>query len=291
MQHTAHEDDVTILGCLSRIFPNSSKNTLRIMLTKGRVLVDDVVIYRAKHEVSPGQIIVISDKPKAEEDYRLKKKQRKQSKLEILWEDDTILVLNKPAGLLSVASNKMEDDTLHSWANEHVKKRNPKSWCYIVHRLDKETSGVMVMAKSEKAKEHLQEQFAQRSLHRIYNALIEGRPQESQGTVRSFLVEDKHLNVRGVSSTYKGAKEAITHWKIEDSDEHVSLVELYIETGRRHQIRMAMQYIGCPVVGDKLHGAESDPLGRIALHATALEFLHPEHDDPVRFEAKIPFAP
>ena len=291
MQHIVHEDDENILASLTRIFPNSSKNTLRIMLTKGRVSLDGEIIYRAKFEVSKGQTIKISDKPKPETDYRLKRKHRKQSKLEILWEDDTILVLNKPAGLLSVASNKMEDDTLHSWANEHVKRKNPKSWCYIVHRLDKETSGVMVMAKSERAKEHLQDQFANRRLHRTYNALVEGRPKESQGTVRSFLVEDKHLNVRGVSSTYKGAKEAITHWKIDDSDEHVSLVELYIETGRRHQIRMAMQYIGCPVVGDKLHGAVSDPLGRIALHATALEFLHPEHDDPVRFEAKIPFSP
>lgn len=280
----------TILQTLGRLYPDSSKNTLRIMLTKGRVNIDGEVIYRAKHTVTEGQKIEISDRPKADKDPYLRKQQKKQSKLEILWEDDVILVLNKPAGLLSVASNKMEDETLHSWANEYVKRKKKSNWCYIVHRLDKETSGVMVMAKSQIAKDHLQEQFAERSLHRVYNALIEGNPEKGKGTVRSFLAEDKNLNVKGVSSTFRGAKEAITHWKVLDSDEIVSHVELYIETGRRHQIRMAMQYIGHPVVGDVLHGAQKNPLDRLALHATSLEFLHPENDEPVRFEARNPFA-
>lgn len=280
----------TILQTLGRLYPDSSKNTLRIMLTKGRVNIDGEVIYRAKHAVTEGQKIWISDRPKADKDPYLRKQQKKQSKLEILWEDDVILVLNKPAGLLSVASNKMEDETLHSWANEYVKRKKKSNWCYIVHRLDKETSGVMVMAKSQIAKDHLQEQFAERSLHRVYNALIEGNPEKGKGTVRSFLAEDKNLNVKGVSSTFRGAKEAITHWKVLDSDEIVSHVELYIETGRRHQIRMAMQYIGHPVVGDVLHGAQKNPLDRLALHATSLEFLHPENDEPVRFEARNPFA-
>ena len=124
----------------------------------------------------------------------------------------------------------------------------------------------------------------------MYNALIEGNPEKGKGTVRSFLAEDKNLNVKGVSSTFRGAKEAITHWRIIDSDELVSHVELYIETGRRHQIRMAMQYIGHPVVGDVLHGAQKNPLDRLALHATSLEFLHPENDEPVRFEARNPFT-
>lgn len=280
----------TILQTLGRLYPDSSKNTLRIMLTKGRVNIDGEVIYRAKHTVTEGQKIEISDRPKADKDPYLRKQQKKQSKLEILWEDDVILVLNKPAGLLSVASNKMEDETLHSWANEYVKRKKKSNWCYIVHRLDKETSGVMVMAKSQIAKDHLQEQFAERSLHRVYNALIEGNPEKGKGTVRSFLAEDKNLNVKGVSSTFRGAKEAITHWRIIDSDELVSHVELYIETGRRHQIRMAMQYIGHPVVGDVLHGAQKNPLDRLALHATSLEFLHPENDEPVRFEARNPFT-
>ena len=129
-----------ILQTLQRLFPNSSKNTLRIMLTKGRVNIDGEVVYRAKHGVSTGQKIEISDKPKADKDPYLRKQQKRQSKLEIIWEDDAILVLNKPAGLLSVATNKMEDETLHSWANEYVKRKKKSSWCYIVHRLDKETS-------------------------------------------------------------------------------------------------------------------------------------------------------
>ena len=165
-----------ILQTLQRLFPNSSKNTLRIMLTKGRVNIDGEVVYRAKHGVSTGQKIEISDKPKADKDPYLRKQQKRQSKLEIIWEDDAILVLNKPAGLLSVAT-KMEDETLHSWANEYVKRKKKSSWCYIVHRLDKETSGIWLWL-SLKGQRILQEQFAERSLHRVYNALIEGDPKK-----------------------------------------------------------------------------------------------------------------
>ena len=162
---------------------------------------------------------------------------------------------------------------------------------HIVHRLDRETSGVMVFARHERYKTYLQSQFAQREVHRTYHALVEGRPEENHGTERAWLVEDRNLRVKKVKASFQGAKEAITHWTVEDADEEVALIHITIETGRRHQIRMAMKALDCPVVGDKLHGAETNPIHRIALHATALEFLHPENDDPVRFEAEIPFMP
>ena len=149
----------------------------------------------------------------------------------------------------------------------------------------------MIFAKHKRHKEYLQEQFARREVHRIYHALVEGKPQNDRGTIREWLLEDKFLRVKTVKKNHPQAKEAITHYSVEDNDEFASLVQLTIETGRRHQIRVGLANLGCPVVGDSDHGAEGNPIGRIALHASSLEFLHPETDDPVRFEAPIPFGP
>ena len=128
-------------------------------------------------------------------------------------------------------------------------------------------------------------------MHRIYHALVEGRPDKSSGTIQEWLLEDKFLKVKSVKKNHPQAREAITHYSVEDSDDYASLIQLTIETGRRHQIRVGLANLGCPVVGDEAHGAEGNPIGRIALHASSLEFLHPENDDPVRFEAPIPFGP
>ena len=207
----------------------------------------------------------------------------------MIYEDDQILVVEKPAKLLSIATDKLEADTLHSKCVDYLKQKDPKSWAYIVHRLDKETSGVMILAKTKSAKEYLQEQFSQREVYRIYHTLVEGILDRDSGTIIQHLTEDKHLNIKSTSKTNKFGKQAITHFETLTKHESTTLVRVMIETGRRHQIRMAMQSIGHPIVGDSLHGAKTNPFSRICLHATSLEFLHPETDDPVRFEAKHPF--
>lgn len=280
-----------LIEAIAELYPNTTRAKIRRMLTEGRVLVEGQVEHKAKHPVEGGQTVEVTDRAKGKEAAPPPAISAKQHRLSIVYEDEAILVVNKPAGLLSVATNKMEDDTLHSRCVNYVRLGNERAWIHIVHRLDRETSGVMVFARHERYKTYLQEQFAQREVHRTYHALVEGKPTEAKGTERAWLVEDRNLRVKKVKPSFKGAKEAITHWAIEDSDDEVSLIHITIETGRRHQIRMAMKALGCPVVGDDLHGAETNPLNRIALHATALEFLHPENDDPVRFEAKIPFFP
>jgi len=149
----------------------------------------------------------------------------------------------------------------------------------------------MIFAKHKRHKEYLQEQFAQRGVHRVYHALVQGVPDRNGGTIHEWLLEDKFLRVKSVNKRNPNAKEAITHWSIEDNDDFASLLMLTIETGRRHQIRVGLANMGHPVIGDEQHGAEGNPIGRIALHASALELLHPETDDPIRFEATIPFGP
>jgi len=284
-------EQIFLIDGVSSMFPETTRGKIRKMLTEGRVLVDEVVQHRAKHVVEPGQTIEVTGRAQGKEAAPPPSQTKKKHKLKILYEDEAILIVEKPAGLLSVATNKLEDDTLHSRCVNYVRLADERAWIHIVHRLDRETSGVMVFARHERHKTYLQSQFANREVHRTYHALVEGRPAHQSGTERAWLVEDRNLRVKKVKSSFKGAKQAITHWTVEDSDDEVSLIHITIETGRRHQIRMAMKALGCPVVGDELHGAETNPMNRIALHATALEFLHPENDDPVRFEAKVPFVP
>ena len=279
--------DTILLDELSIQFTQTSKNKLRKMLTEGRISVNDKIEHKAKRELTKGDVIKILDKTTSKE--ITPPPQHKVKNLEIVFEDEDILVVEKPAGLLSVATNKMESDTLHSRCVDYVKTKNQSKWCYIVHRLDRETSGIMVLALSKHNKEYLQQQFSERSVYRIYFALVEGMLPKKSGTEIEWLLEDKNLRVKKVKPNTKSSKEAITHWEAIRENQSTSLVRVLIDTGRRHQIRMAMKSLGNPVVGDELHGAETDPMGRICLHASSLEFLHPQTDEPVRFETKVPF--
>ena len=285
------DKDIELIDALGEIYPNSKRNTLRKMLTSGRVKVGNEVIHKAKFIVKKGDSVTISDRETAAKESPPPIQKKKHPRIKILFEDEHIIVVNKQAGLLSVSTDKMEPDTLHSRVVNYLKTENEKSWAFIVHRLDRETSGVMVFSKHKRHKEYLQEQFANREVHRIYHALTEGKPEKESGTIHEWLLEDKFLKVKAVKKNHPKAREAITHYNVEDHDEFASLIQLTIETGRRHQIRVGLANLGCPVLGDEAHGAEGNPIGRIALHASSLEFLHPETDDPVRFEAPIPFGP
>ena len=277
-----------LLDILSERFPNSKRNTLRKMLTEGRVLVDGEVCHQASKEIDDISTVSIIDR-KAATSLNPKPQPKRVKKLRIIFEDEHILVIDKLAGLLSVSTDKMEPDTVHSRALDYVRQTNPKAWAYIVHRLDRETSGVMILAKHKRHKNDLQRQFADREVHRTYLALIEGKPENTHGTIQQFLLEDKFLNIKEVKSGFKGSKEAITHWKVIDEEDGISVVELMIETGRRHQIRFGLASLGCPVVGDSKHGSKINPLDRICLHASALELIHPESGEILRFESPPPF--
>ena len=283
--------DIELIEALATMYPNSKRNTLRKMLTSGRVTVDNAVVHKAKFKVETGKKVIVSNRDTAAITSPPPAPKMRHHRVKVLFEDEHIIVVNKQAGLLSVSTDKMEPDTLHSRVVDYLKSENEKSWAFIVHRLDRETSGVMIFAKHKRHKEYLQEQFANRDVHRVYHALVEGKPDKENGTVREWLLEDKFLKVKAVKKNHPKAKEAITHYSVVDFDEFASLIQLTIETGRRHQIRVGLANLGCPVLGDEAHGAEGNPIGRIALHASSLEFLHPETDDPVRFEAPIPFGP
>ncbi len=281
------ESEQNLIETLSKSFPNSSKNKIRKMLTEGRISVNGEIEHKAKRSLKESDIVEILDKTISRE--LTPPPKQKPTNLNIIFEDEDILLVEKPAGLLSIATNKMEPDTLHSRCVDYVKSKDPSNWCFIVHRLDRETSGIMLLAYSKNSKEYLQEQFAERTVYRTYHALVEGQLPSKRGTEVEWLLEDKNLRVKKVNPKTKMSKQAITHWEVMKENHETSLVRIMIDTGRRHQIRMAMKSLETPVVGDFLHGAETDPLGRICLHASSLEFLHPITDEPVRFETRVPF--
>ena len=276
-------EEATLLDILKSMQPQASTNVLRKMLTNERITVDEETIHRAKQIIMKGQTVEILPKPKISVQEE-RKQQAKTHNLDILFEDEAILVVNKPAGLLSVATDRLEQATLHNRCVEYCRSQKKNGWCYIVHRLDKATSGIMVFAKSEHVKRELQDQFAQQLVHRHYVALVEG--QSPSGRADHNLIEDKNLRVYVSDRKTKTSKRAVTTWDIIAQGEHETLLSVVIETGRRHQIRVAMAENGTPVVGDKIHGAVTNLHGRICLHAVALEFLHPSNDDPVRFESE-----
>lgn len=283
-------EPIILLEFLRLQFPQTTNNKLRKMLSEGRVKINDSVVFKAKQQLELNDKFELLDRSNKIPQINKPLKELKKSAIEIIYEDDDLLVVEKPAKLLSVATDKLEQNTLHGKCVDYLKQQDNKSWCYIVHRLDKETSGIMLLSKNKQSKDYLQEQFSQRQVYRIYHAMVEGQPLEQSGTVEQYLMEDKHLNIRAVKPKHKDGKLAITHWEVIQQTEEASLIRVMIETGRRHQIRMAMKELGCPIIGDKLHEAESNPFGRICLHATSLEFLHPATDEPVRFESQPPFA-
>ena len=281
--------EMLLIDFMKQQFPNSSTNKLRKMLSSGRVKINNLVTHKAKSQLKLGDIFELANKPHDAQKPQTKIK-TKHSSIDLIYEDEIIIVVEKPAKLLSIATDKLEQETLHAKCVDYLRQFNSKAWAYIVHRLDKETSGIMVLAKNKSAKDYLQEQFSQRAVYRIYHALVEGHVGQDYGTIEQYLIEDKHLNIKTTSSSDKYGKHAITHWEKIRSYNSTTLVRVMIETGRRHQIRMAMKALGHPVVGDTLHGAVTNPYSRICLHATSLEFLHPQNDEPVRFVSNHPFT-
>ncbi len=209
-----------------------------------------------------------------------------KKKMDILYEDKELLVINKPSGLLTIATDKEKERTLYHQAREYVKKQNPKNKIFIVHRLDKDTSGIVVFAKNEKLKLLLQKNWEQVAINREYTALLCKTPKNKKQRIENYLLETKTLHVYNTKD--KTGKRAITEYEVLKSNKQFSLVKIHILTGRKNQIRVAMQSIGCPIVGDKKYGANKNPYRRLCLHANYLELVHPITKKKYVFEAECP---
>ena len=207
--------------------------------------------------------------------------------LPILQEDKDIIVVVKPAGLLTIGTDREKSRTAHYLLNDYVRKGNPKSRnrVYVVHRLDKDTSGVLIFAKSEKAKKFLQENWENTEKH--YLAIVHGRLTDKEGTITSYLVENKAQKVYSTPDAAKG-KLSHTAYKVSKESKRFSLVDIHLLTGRKHQIRVHFSEKGHPVAGDRKYETKNVALKRLALHARSISFTHPFTHKLVTFDTGIP---
>src|SRR5690625_936547 len=274
------QSEVQLLAFLLEVLSHRSRNSVKSMLGRGQVKVDDYIVTQFNYMIQPGQTVeILKNKAAIKQDGLIG--------LKILHEDSDLLIVEKEAGLLSIASEKEKELTAHHQLMKYVRQSGPSNRVYVVHRLDKDTSGVMMFAKNERSKKILQDAWQDMVKERSYLALVEGKVEKESGTITSWLRESKTKMI--YSSFTKGdGLHAVTHYnKIQGNDDY-SLLKVTLETGRKNQIRVHMKDIGHAVVGDKKYGINTKAIGRLGLHANVLAFYHPKTKKLMRFEVDAP---
>ena len=205
--------------------------------------------------------------------------------LDILYEDEYLIAINKPNGLLSISNDKEKDITAYRMVSDYVKSNNKKNYIFVVHRLDQDTSGILIFCKNEKIRDKMQENWNKMVKKRGYIALVDGKI-NGNGTIHTFLTEDKRQFV--YSSKNGMGKEAITHYSVIKNNNNYSMLQVFIDTGRRNQIRVHLSERGFPIVGDKKYRCKTNPIKRLCLHANILEFIHPVSKKIISIKCDIP---
>ena len=267
-----------LIDAIASLYPDSSRTTLRQMLQTGRIRVNGEVEKNARRELDPGDIVDVADKAVH---------RNLPEGLSILHEDADVIVVLKANGLLTVPTERERDTTAQAYLNAYVGEKKGAERIQVVHRLDRETSGVLVFAKNAFAREGLKEQFAAHTVDRLYVAIIEREIEPAAGTFRTYLREMKDLKMVSVDP-HPDAKYAVTHFKTVATNGRFSMLEVTLETGRKNQIRAHLSEAGHPIVGDRMYGSEVNPLGRLGLHAKLLGFDHPVTGKHLVFEAPVP---
>ena len=257
---------------------NKNRNNIKSLLANKQVFVEGDAIKQFNHPLVPGQLVEVRWNRIPEE--------KKSQGITIVFEDDDIVVIDKQAGVLSIATDKEKSQTAYSMISTHVKSREKGNKIFIVHRLDRDTSGLMMFAKSEKVKTILQTNWKDIVVERTYLAIVEGQVEKTEGTITSYLRESKAMIVHSSQKPY--GQLAVTHYQLFKSSRDYTMLKVNLETGRKNQIRVHMQDIGHSVVGDKKYGSKSNPIGRLGLHSWVLAFKHPISEEPLRFETSVP---
>lgn len=206
--------------------------------------------------------------------------------VKILYEDDYLIAINKPSGLLSVATDREKDTTAYRLVKDYLAYGNRRAHLFVLHRLDRDTSGILIFAKDKGTQEAMQSRWSEVVTERGYMAIVEGHPEKSQDELRSFISENRAMVV--YQSREDKGKLAVTRYRIAKYNDEYSLLKINILTGRKNQIRVQLSSIGHPIAGDKKYGAKSNPIGRLALHADRLSFTHPVTGETIKLRTPLP---
>jgi 23S rRNA pseudouridine1911/1915/1917 synthase len=256
-----------------------SRKAAKDLLRFRAVTVKRVPAVKHDTQLEPGDVVTIASGK------QLPAESIERHGLKIVYLDDDIVVVDKRAGLLSMGSDTEKERTAHRILNEHLKAltKSPSQQAFIVHRLDRETSGLMIFARTRAIQTTLQDNW--RTVTKKYLAIVEGVPSKSEGTMRDNLIESKSLRMHRVE---RGGELAITHYRVLRKGRDTSLLELTLETGRKNQIRVQVAGLGHPIAGDRKYGATTDPARRLALHSSELKFRHPASGAPIEFRSPMP---
>lgn len=257
-----------------------SRNRAKALIVNRVVLVDNKITTYPLTELVPGQLVQI-DRSKHKMSFH-------SNDLDIVYEDPYLLVVDKRAGLLSMSNNSRQE-TVQTVLNRYLEKGGGRNTSHLVHRLDRDTSGLMLYAKDVQTQQSFIQGWQELVNDRRYVALVSGEVEKEEGTIRSWLTEDKHF-VTHSSPVDNGGKYAVTHYRVLDKGNGYSLLELQLETGRKNQIRVHLADLGHPIVGDRKYGSEDFSLNRLALHASILCFCHPVTGKYLRFQTPVPIS-
>ena len=255
-----------------------SRNRAKALISNRVVLVNNAITTHPLTELKPGDVVQL-DRSKHKMSFRSRD-------LDIVYEDPYLLIIDKSPGLLSM-SNNTRQQTVQTVLNRYLEKGGGRNTSHLVHRLDRDTSGLMVYAKDVQTQQSLINGWQQLVTDRRYLALVEGELENPVGRIQSWLTEDKRF-ITHSSPVDNGGKFAVTHYKVLSSSNGYSLVECELETGRKNQIRVHMSDLGHPVAGDRKYGASGDPMHRLGLHAYMLCFVHPVTGKHMKFETPVP---
>ena len=265
------KENEILIEFLKKTFSNLSKNNVKSLLHNEKVFVNGNMTTKYNYELNVGDTVEI--------------RERVAKNIDIIYEDKDIIVINKPSGLLTVATEKEKNKTAYHLVMEYLKKKNKNNRIFIIHRLDKDTSGIIMFAKNERAKHLYQDNWNDIVKKRCYYAVIDGKMQKKEGTIKSYLKENGNM-VYSVKD--RSGKLAVTEYKVLKERKNISLLDINLKTGRKNQIRVHMKENKTPILGDLKYGEKSKLINRLALHAYKLELINPVTKKLLIFEASMP---
>ena len=271
---------VQLIAFIMEKMHGMSRNRAKALISNRVVLVNNVITTHPLAELKPGDVVQL-DRSKHKKSFHCKE-------LDIVFEDPYLFIIDKHPGLLSMSNNSRQQ-TVQTVLNRYLEKGGGRNTSHLVHRLDRDTSGLMVYAKDVQTQQSLINSWQQLVTDRRYLALVKGEFEQTRGRVQSWLTEDKKF-ITHSSPVDNGGKYAVTHYNVLASSNGYSLVECELETGRKSQIRVHMADLGHPVVGDRKYGSAEDPMRRLGLHAYMLCFTHPVTGKHMRFETPVPYC-
>lgn len=274
-------EEQPLLEFLLSVMPQRKRTNVKELLKHNSVKVGQLVTSQFDHPLKPGDTVAVNMSREWPRFYN--------RRLQLVYEDNDIIVVNKGYGLLSMGNDKVKDGTAYSILKDYVKWQDPRNKIFIVHRLDRDTSGLMMYARTPQAKENMQHNWNNMVIERKYLCVVEGKVENDEGVIRSYLAENSRYEVYSTDNPQEGQL-AVTRYKVLKRANGYSLLEVSLDTGRKNQIRVHMKEMGHPIAGDHKYGAKSSPIHRLALHAQTLRFIHPIERVEMNFTTPVPAA-